>query len=175
MAWVVLLRGANVGGSRRFLPGEFVKAKSLAEFDLVNLGAAGTFVARSKAPEGRLRRAIVGELPFQTDVTLCPGGEILELSKLDPFGAVPPASKACLSVLGDDAVRSPRLPFPVPNEPAWEVRLIAARGRYVFSLYRRLAGRLTYPNPIVEREFGVGATTRGWSTVLSLGKILEGR
>jgi uncharacterized protein (DUF1697 family) len=139
MAWVVLLRATNVGGHRRFLPSELVTAKELAEFDLVNLGAAGTFVARSKSSENRLRR-----------------------------------TTAYLSVLVAEAVRTPRLPHYVPSESKWEMKLVAAHGRYVLSLYRRLSARLMYPNPIVEREFGVRATTRGWPTIRALGEILEG-
>ena len=44
MAWVVFLRGVNVGGHKAFRPS--VVAKDLAEFDVVNVGAAGTFVVR---------------------------------------------------------------------------------------------------------------------------------
>jgi hypothetical protein len=44
MAWVVFFRGVNVGGHKAFRPS--VIAKDLAEFDVVNVGAAGTFVVR---------------------------------------------------------------------------------------------------------------------------------
>jgi uncharacterized protein (DUF1697 family) len=174
MAWVVLLRATNVGGHRRFLPSELVTAKELAEFDLVNLGAAGTFVARSKSSENRLRRVILAHLSFQTDVSICPGEEILALLQGDPFGSLLPGTTAYLSVLVAEAVRTPRLPHYVPSESKWEMKLVAAHGRYVLSLYRRLSARLMYPNPIVEREFGVRATTRGWPTIRALGEILEG-
>ena len=42
MALVVLLRGVNVGGHKAFQPSAL--AKELADFDVVNVGAAGTFV-----------------------------------------------------------------------------------------------------------------------------------
>ncbi len=173
MAWVVLLRATNVGGRRRFLPSEFAKGKALAEFHLVNLGAAGTFVARTKATESRLRRAIVAQLPFETEVTLCPGEEILRLIGRNPFAGAPIGAKPYLSVLVADAVRTPRIPFHAPEGSEWEVRLVAAQGRYILSVARRLTERLTYPNPVVEREFGVSATTRGWPTVVALGQLLE--
>ena len=41
-ALVVFLRGVNVGGHRTFRPS--VVAKELRKFDVVNVGAAGTFV-----------------------------------------------------------------------------------------------------------------------------------
>ena len=44
MALVVLLRGINVGGHRAFRPK--LLAGDLGRFDVVNIGAAGTFVVR---------------------------------------------------------------------------------------------------------------------------------
>ncbi len=41
MAAVVFIRGVNVGGHRPFRPAAF--AKELSAFDVVNIGAAGTF------------------------------------------------------------------------------------------------------------------------------------
>jgi len=170
MSWVILLRGVNVGGARKFLPSAL--AKDLAEFEVENLGAAGTFVAHAEVSEARLRRAIADRLPFETEVLICPGSEVLDLLRVDPFGPVAAGSKACLSVLVASATLAPRLPLYVPDEPAWEAKVIAARGRYVLSVYRRLSARIVYPNPVVERAFGVGATTRGWATVVALGERL---
>jgi len=171
MAWVVFLRGANVGGARRFLPSAF--AKELPELGLVNLGAAGTFVARAEVSERRLRSAIAARLPFSTDLLVCPGSEIQELVQSAPFPTVPPTAKPCLTVLAAPAATQLSLPFFVPSATAWEVQVLAVRGRYVLSLYRRQGQRLTYPNPVLEKELGVGATTRGWSTVVALDRILR--
>jgi len=44
MALIVLLRGINVGGHRAFRPK--LLAQDLGRFDVVNIGAAGTFVVR---------------------------------------------------------------------------------------------------------------------------------
>lgn len=44
MALVVLLRGINVGGHRKLRPKTL--ASDLEAFDVVNIGAAGTFVVR---------------------------------------------------------------------------------------------------------------------------------
>jgi uncharacterized protein (DUF1697 family) len=167
---VILLRGVNVAGARTFLPSEF--AKELADFEVVNLGAAGTFVARSSAPESRVRRAFVTRLPFETEILICPASEIVELLRQDPFGPLPSGTKSTLTVMGESPPKPPHLPLFAPNEAEWEAKLLSAHGRYVFGLYRRLTNRIVYPNPVVERAFGVHATTRGWSTVVSIGKIL---
>ena len=44
MASVVFFRAVNVGGHQKFQPS--VLAKKLADFGVVNIGAAGTFVVR---------------------------------------------------------------------------------------------------------------------------------
>jgi hypothetical protein len=44
MALVVFLRGVNVGGHRTFRPS--ILAQQLKRYDVVNVGAAGTFVIR---------------------------------------------------------------------------------------------------------------------------------
>ncbi len=171
MSSVVFLRGVNVGGGRKFLPSAL--AKELSEFELVNLGAAGTFVAKSNVPDAKLRRAILDRLPFTTEVLVCPGREILDLLRSDPFGPLPPEAKACLTVLDGPSAHPPRLPIHVPDEAEWEAKIIAAQGRYVFGAYRRLRDRIVYPNPVVERAFAAHATTRGWATIQTVGTILS--
>ena len=44
MRWVVFLRAVNVGGANLCRPAQI--AKQLAKFDIVNIGAVGTFVVR---------------------------------------------------------------------------------------------------------------------------------
>jgi uncharacterized protein (DUF1697 family) len=170
MAWVVLLRAANVGGTRRFLPSAF--AKELTGLDVTNLGAAGTFVVRSKITEPLLRAAIERALPFRTDVLIAPAEEIQELVRSAPFSTIPQATKPYLTVLVEPATVAWSLPHHVPPAPDWDVRVLERRGRYVLSIARRLTERLTYPNPVVEKALHVGATTRGWPTVLAIDKLL---
>jgi len=56
MAWVVFLRAVNVGGTNRCQPA--LIAKELAKFDIVNIGAVGTFVVRKNVSESALRAAL---------------------------------------------------------------------------------------------------------------------
>ncbi len=44
MALIVFLRGVNVGGHRTFRPS--MLARELSDYDVVNVGAAGTFIVR---------------------------------------------------------------------------------------------------------------------------------
>ncbi|MBA3914614.1 MAG: hypothetical protein H0X25_12370, partial [Acidobacteriales bacterium] len=69
MALVVFLRGVNVGGHRSFRPS--VLARELSDYDVVNIGAAGTFVVRHPESRAQFRTALLGKLPFKTEVMLC--------------------------------------------------------------------------------------------------------
>ena len=66
MALVVFLRGVNVGGHRTFRPS--VLAKELSEYDVVNVGAAGTFVVRKPGARAKFRAELRRRLPFVADV-----------------------------------------------------------------------------------------------------------
>ncbi len=75
MASAVFLRAVNVGGSSVFSPAAVAK-----KLDLVNIGAAGTFVARRRVSA----REIARELLFETDIVVRPGVEVTELVAAGP-------------------------------------------------------------------------------------------
>ena len=83
MALVVFMRGVNVGGYRRFQPS--VLAKELAAFDVVNVGAAGTFVVRKTISQSRLRDELIRRLPFSADIMICSGRDLINLASSNPF------------------------------------------------------------------------------------------
>ncbi len=66
MALVVFLRGVNVGGHRTFRPS--MLAEQLKDYDVVNVGAAGTFVIRKPISQAQLRAELLRRLPFETEV-----------------------------------------------------------------------------------------------------------
>src|SRR5437870_4733399 len=83
MALVVFLRGINVGGHRTLRPR--ILANALRHLDVVNVGAAGTFVIRKPIGRTSLRAELMRRLPFQAEVMICNGGDILRLASADPF------------------------------------------------------------------------------------------
>ena len=60
MPSVVFLRAVNVGGTNLCRPA--VLAKQLGKFDVVNIGAVGTFVVRKTVNESALRKEIAVQL-----------------------------------------------------------------------------------------------------------------
>ena len=169
MASVVFFRAVNVGGHQTFQPGAL--ARELAEFGVVNLGAAGTFVVREPLGQATLRAEILRRLPFQPELMICPAREVLALARSEPFAGAPAGKEIgrFVSVMQKAPRARPRLPF---DQPAgkWEVRIIGIVGRFALTV-RRLGK--TYSNAVVEKSFGVPATTRNWNTIETLCEILK--
>src|SRR5438128_1403992 len=126
MASAVFLRGVNVGGDRLFKPAAL--AKEMAALGVVNVGAAGTFVVRAQLSASKLRDEFCKRLPFETDVMVCAGREIVELVRAAPFDSAGLAELAgegvtrYVSVL-DRAPRppAPALPVERPEGASWQV------------------------------------------------------
>jgi uncharacterized protein (DUF1697 family) len=171
MASVVFLRGVNVGGHRKFQPS--VLARELAEFDVVNVGAAGTLVVRRAVPAAMLHGLVLGRLPFEAELMICRGRDILELLRRDPFaGQIPPQARPFLTVLAKRPRKLPPLPHCQPAGDRWEVKVLDVTGRFALSLWRKMGRILLYPNEVVEKTLGIAATTRSWNTILTIRDLL---
>ena len=172
MALVVLLKGVNVGGHRTFRP--TVLAKELAHLDVVNVGAAGTFVVRGRIRQSELRAEIVRRLPFQAEVMICSGGDVLRLASDDPFTgfATGPEIVRFVSLLAKPVAPPSALPLDLPDEADWCLKVLACQGRFVLGLYRRQMKAIGYLGRL-EKLFGAPLTTRNWSTILAVARILR--
>lgn len=173
MALVVFLRGVNVGGHKTFKPS--VLAKELAEFEVVNIGAAGTFVVRKPISQANLRAELLRRLPFQAEIMICPGRDILNLATSDPYANEPsgPDIVRFVNVLAKRPRVLPSLPLNLPPGDEWLVKVVAVRARFAFGIYRRQMRTITYLSQ-VEKRLGVSATTRNWNTINAIVKILKG-
>ena len=173
MALVVFLRGVNVGGHRTFRPS--VLAKELKDFDVVNVGAAGTFVVRKPGPRGKFRAELLRRLPFETHVMLCEGRDLVRLETENPFGTEPPRPETVrfVSVLSKSSPLRHPLPITLPPSGMWLVRIIARENRFVFGMYRRHMKTIGYLGQI-DKLLGVPATTRNWNTIIAIVRILKG-
>jgi hypothetical protein len=82
LALAVFLRGINVGGHKTFRPS--ILANELSDYGVVNVGAAGTFVVRKPVPREKFRAALLEKLPFEAQVVLCDGRDLLRLEARPP-------------------------------------------------------------------------------------------
>jgi len=174
MSWVVFLRGVNVGGHKTFQPSAL--AQELAEFDAVNVGAAGTFVIRKAIRQTALRDEILRRLPVKAEVMICRSRDVLDLASREPFSEDPSQKdvKWYVSVLANRPRTLPPLPIDQPAGADWQVRIIGVPGRFALSLHRRQGRTLVYPNEVVEKKLGVSATTRNWNTISAICAVLKG-
>jgi uncharacterized protein (DUF1697 family) len=171
MAHVVFLRGVNVGGHRTFRPSLIAKQLNLGA---VNIGAAGTFVIRKPVTRTQLRRELSRRLAFETHIVICDGREILRLASRDLFAGhdVRPDIVRFVSVLSRVPRSVPPVPASLPATGPWVVRILASEGRFVVGLHRRQMKAIGYLGKLDE-VFGAAATTRSWSTILSIAAALR--
>ena len=168
----MFLRGVNVGGRRTFRPS--LLAKELGEYDVVNVGAAGTFVVRNPGPRAAFRAELLRRLPFEAEVVLCEGRDLLRLEAENPFEGEQPSPDLVrfVSILSKPGPARPSLPIAIPSDGEWFVRVIASSGRFVCGVYRRHMRTIGYLERI-DRLFGSPATTRNWNTIRSIVRILR--
>jgi uncharacterized protein (DUF1697 family) len=172
MALVVLLRGVNVGGHRTFRPSAL--AKELQRFDVVNVGAAGTFVVRKATSPTLLRAEILRRLPFEAHVMICNGNDILRMVSGDPFAGQDDGRDIVrfVSVLATRRAPSSPIPLSFPTGGRWCLKVFACQNRFALGLYRREMKAIGYLGQL-DKVFGVPVTTRNWNTILSIARILK--
>jgi uncharacterized protein (DUF1697 family) len=172
MALVVLLRGINVGGHRVCRPK--LLAQELGAFDVVNIGAAGTFVVRNPGSRAHLRAALRARLPATTQFVLCEGRDLLRLVAMPPFDESPPEAGIVrfVSFLAEAGRARPPLPITIPPGSEWFVRVTYVTNRLAVGEYRRRLKTIGYLGEL-DTVFGTVVTTRSWNTVSAVVRALE--
>ena len=173
MALIVFLRGVNVGGHRTFRPSSL--ARELSDFDVVNVGAAGTFVVRKPGSRAKFRAALLRKLPFDAEIMMCDARDLIRLETENPFAAEPspPDVVRFVSILSKVGGVRASLPVAFPSDGEWLVRVMASEGQFVFGMYRRHMRTIGYLGQI-DQLYSVPATTRNWNTIVAIMRILKG-
>jgi len=172
MALIVFFRGINVGGYRKFRPS--MLARELRAYDVVNVGAAGTLVVRQPGSRAKFLAELRRKLPFEATVAFCDGKDLIRLETENPFRNEPsrPDIVQFVSILSKASRGQASFPIAVPESGEWFVRIMGWKDRLVFGVYRRHMKTIGYLGHIDEL-FGAPATTRSWSTILSVVRILK--
>lgn len=172
MALVVFLRGINVGGHRRFRP--TVLAEQLKHLDVVNVGTAGTFVARHPVSQATLRAELLRRIPFEAEIMICEGRKVVELVGQDFFAGHPVRHDIVrfVSVLSRRPRSAPLLPLSLPAPGTWLVKALALDGRFLVGIYRRQMKAIGYLGAL-DRLLGVPVTTRSWNTMIAVARVLD--
>jgi uncharacterized protein (DUF1697 family) len=173
MALVVFLRGVNVGGRRTFRPS--ILARELSDYDVVSVGAAGTFVVRRPGSSAKFCAELRRMLPFAAEVMHCDGRDLTRLETDNPFGAGATGTDIVrfVSILSKAGRIRHAMPISLPPDREWLVRVVATRKQFVFGEYRRHMKTIGYLGQL-DKLFGVPATTRNWNTIMAVVRILRG-
>jgi uncharacterized protein (DUF1697 family) len=171
VALVVLLRGVNVGGHRTFRPAAL--AEQLEHLGAVNIGAAGTFVIRRPITQARLRAELARRLPFDAEIMICQGREIVRLMSRDHFAGQParPDIVRFVSVLSRRPRSAPSIPMSLPAGGTWLLKVLARENRFLVGVYRRQMKAIGCLG-MLDRLFRVPVTTRSWNTIAAIARVL---
>jgi uncharacterized protein (DUF1697 family) len=172
MALIVLLRGINVGGHRAFRP--TLLARELGAYDVVNIGATGTFVVRKPGSRAHLRAELRSRLPVTTQFVFCEGRDLLLLDARALFNR-PPSDSGIVRFVSFLARRSRvrlSLPLTIPEGPEWFVRVTTLTNRLAVGEYRRHMKAIGHLGQL-DTLFGTLVTTRSVNTVNAILQILK--
>lgn len=172
MTLITFLRGVNVGGHRTFRPS--ILANQLKHYGVVNIGAAGTFVIRKPVSQARLRSELLRRLPFDAEVIMCTGQELIAAASANPFDGEPVRTDIVrfVSVLAKRPQVLPSMPIRLPRDGKWLLRILSTHSKFVFGVYRREMKAISCLSAI-DKLFGVPVTTRNWNTISAILKVLE--
>jgi uncharacterized protein (DUF1697 family) len=101
------------------------------------------------------------------------GSELTRLVSRAPFARGPgrPGITRFVSILARRPRAAPELPLRLPPRGKWLLELLSIEGRFVFGRYRRDMKAIRYLG-MLDRLFGVAATTRNWATVDAICRAL---
>ena len=151
-----------------------ILARELGEYDVVNIGAAGTFVVRKPGSRSKFRTALLRKLPFAAGLVLCDGGDFLRLEAGNPFAPElsSPDVVRFVGILSKAVSVRVSLPVTFPPDGEWLVRVMESEGQFVFGMYRRHMRTIGYLGQI-DKLFGVPVTIRNWNTIAAVVRVLK--
>src|SRR5262249_7974394 len=122
----------------------------------------------------RFRAELLRKLPFEAEVVLCDGRDLIRLEMENPFGTEPsrPDIVRFVSILSKAGRARSSIPITLPPGGKWLLRVIGSKNRFVFGMYRRHMKTISYLGQI-DKLFGVPATTRNWNTIIAIVRILK--
>ena len=173
--YVAFLRGINVGGKKLIKMEELSRVFERSGFKHVRtfIQSGNVIFEASETNTELLTKKIEQKIleSFGEDVTVVLQ-TVVELEKIvrrNPFKRVKPDSNAMMFVtfLSAEPNSRPKLPL---ISAAENLEVFAIKDRAAFILARRKKnGSCGFPNNFIEKQLGVPATTRNWTTV---GKIV---
>lgn len=125
------------------------------------------FEASDKNPKilnKKIEKGLEQFLGYEVTVILRTFKAVENIVKQNPFKGIKagPNIKMYATFLSEKLNSKPKLPLISPKKDVKIIRIIKSD---VFSLTRMQNGRFGFPNIFIEKELGISATTRNWTTV----------
>jgi uncharacterized protein (DUF1697 family) len=167
--YVAFLRGINVGGNKLIKMDALAAAFIGAGFRNVKTYiASGNVIFSTKATDvkalvKKIEQQLLSTFGHEIAVLLFPFAELQAIVADNPFKRIKRGDVMLFCVLL--RAPSPRLKPPLESKTE-KFKVVAMHDRAVFIRARRKkTGWFGFPNNWVEKEFGVTASTRNWSTL----------
>ena len=171
VTYVALLRGINVGGRKLIKMDELIRVFARSGFKNVRTfiqSGNGIFEAAETDTDAlakKIEKKILKSLGHEVTVVLRTIDELNTIVKRNPFKKIKPSADVmmCVAFLATKPKSKPKLPLlsTTENLEVFDIRDCAA-----FILCRRKkTGWFGFPNNFIEKQLGVSATTRNWTTV----------
>ena len=177
--YVAFMRAINVAGHARVSMSDVRDAFAAAGCRKVQTYIqSGNVIFESPAREAaailrRARRTLRRVLDDEPDIVCRSLRGIEELVKRAPFKNVEAGAgiKLYVAFLSQTPPGRPKFPLVSATEG---LEAIAMRGQEVFVVSRpKKNGFFGFPNNFIEKEFGISATTRNWSTVTKIAQFAQ--
>ena len=176
--YVTLLRKINVGGNN------LIKMDALREiFESAGLKNVRTFqqagnvlfetnAKNTVAITAKIEKLLSRSFNADLKAIVLSVDELAKIARRDPFKRVEPGDvMLCVVFLFDKPAQPPKLPLKSVTD---NLELIALNDRAAFVVARRKkTGWFGFPNNFVEKQLGVTATTRQWSTLKKLAEFAK--
>ena len=165
---VAFLRAVNVGGRGTLKMADLARLFEAAGCrDVRTYIQSGNVIFRPGAGQthrAKAAKALAALLGKEVAIAWRTLRELQATRVAHPFGALTgdPDVKLYVGYLAAQPGKTPKLPLALPKEG---LEILGAAKRDVFIVSRKVKGSYGFPNALVERAFGVPATTRNWNTV----------
>jgi len=179
ITYVAFLRGINVGGHNLIKMADLVRIFTKAGCREVRTYIQSGNVIFSSALTDiddltrKLEAALKRDVGYHVPMILKTLPELKSIVRRDPFKKFATETDAVCFVVFFRGQVQPQLRFPLTSTTD-NLDVLAAKDGAAFVIARRKKnGQCGFPNGFVEKQFGLPATTRNWSTLNKIIKAAE--
>ena len=174
--FIAFLRGINVGGQKIIKMEDLSKIFSSSGFSNVKTYIqSGNVIFDSSEKDSpaltqKIEKNLLTLLGYDVTILLRTTDEVEQIINLNPFKNIKPDdnTKMYVTFISEEPNKKPSLPLLSSKK---DVEVFQIKNLNIFSLSHRINGSFGFPNRFIEKELGVSATTRNWTTVSKIIKL----